>query len=66
MKTTENVIWTRKWGEKSGGTAKSLEVLKTEIIPFVDKCYKNNSDRGITGHSMGGLFTAYCLLNSDG
>ena len=51
---------------KTGGGAKFLEVLKTEIIPFVDKSYKTNSDRGITGHSMGGLFTAYCLLNSDG
>jgi predicted alpha/beta superfamily hydrolase len=51
---------------KTGGAPKSLEVLKTEIIPFVDKSYKTNSDRGITGHSMGGLFTAYCLMNSDG
>ena len=51
---------------KTSGGAKFLEVLKTEIIPFVDKSYKTNSDRGITGHSLGGLFTAYCLLNSDG
>ena len=51
---------------KTGGGPKFLEVLKTEIIPFVDKNYKTNSDRGITGHSLGGLFTAYCLLNSDG
>jgi predicted alpha/beta superfamily hydrolase len=40
--------------------------MKTEIIPFVDKNYKTNSDRGIFGHSFGGLFTAYCLVNSDG
>ena len=51
---------------KTGGGPKFLEVLKTEIIPFVDKSYKTNSDRGITRHSLGGLFTAYCLLNSDG
>jgi hypothetical protein len=27
--------------------------MKTEIVPFVDKNYKTNSDRGIFGHSFG-------------
>jgi predicted alpha/beta superfamily hydrolase len=40
-----------------------LNLLKTEIIPFVDKNYKTNSDRGIAGSSLGGLFTAYRLVN---
>ena len=48
----------------SGGAPKFLECLITEIIPYVDKHYKTNTDRGITGHSFGGLFTAYCLINS--
>jgi hypothetical protein len=51
---------------KSGGAAKFLEVIKTEINPFIDTMYKTNTNRGISGHSLGGLFTAYCLLNSDG
>lgn len=51
---------------KSGGAPKFLEVIKTEIAPFVENNYKTNTDRGITGHSLGGLFTAYCFLNSDG
>jgi predicted alpha/beta superfamily hydrolase len=51
---------------KSGGAAEFLKSLKTEIIPFIDKHYKTNGDRGITGHSQGGLFTAYCFINSDG
>jgi predicted alpha/beta superfamily hydrolase len=51
---------------KPGGAAKFLESLKTEIIPFVDKNYKTNADRGIRGASLGGLFVAYCLVNSDG
>jgi predicted alpha/beta superfamily hydrolase len=51
---------------KTGGAAKFLESLKTEIIPFVDKNYKTNADRGIHGGSLGGLFAAYCLVNSDG
>lgn len=46
----------------SGGAANYLIALKTEIIPFVDKNYKTNSDSGITGHSLGGLFTTYCLF----
>jgi predicted alpha/beta superfamily hydrolase len=51
---------------KSGGADKFLVSMKTEIVPFVDKNYKTNSDRGLFGHSFGGLFTAYCLVNSDG
>jgi predicted alpha/beta superfamily hydrolase len=51
---------------KSGGADKLLESIKTEIIPLVDKNYKTNTDRGIMGHSLGGLFTAYCLIHSDG
>jgi hypothetical protein len=51
---------------KTGGASEFLECIKTEIIPFVDKNYKTNTDRGITGHSFGGLFTTYCFINSDG
>lgn len=51
---------------KSGGADEFLKCIKTEIIPFVEKHYKTNSDRGIAGHSLGGLFSAYCLIISDG
>jgi predicted alpha/beta superfamily hydrolase len=51
---------------KTGGAPKFLDCIKNEIIPFVDKNYKTNTDRGITGHSYGGLFTAYCFINSSG
>ncbi|WP_282079543.1 alpha/beta hydrolase [Aquimarina algiphila] len=50
---------------KTGGADKFLECIKKEIVPFIDKHYKTNSDRGISGHSLGGLFTAYCFLSSD-
>lgn len=61
----------KQWGFpkgslKSGGASKFLECIKTEIVPFVDKHYKTNTDRGISGNSLGGLFTAYCFINSDG
>ena len=50
----------------SGGAEKFLLCITKEIIPYIDKQYKTTNDRGITGHSLGGLFTAYCLLNSKG
>lgn len=50
---------------KMGAADKFLECLKKEIVPFIDINYKTNSNRGISGHSLGGLFTAYCFLNSD-
>ena len=39
-----------------------MSVLKNEIIPFIEKNYNVNGDRGIEGHSLGGWFAAYCLL----
>jgi predicted alpha/beta superfamily hydrolase len=50
----------------TGGAEKFLQCITTEIIPYVDTHYKTTNDRGIMGHSYGGLFTAYCLLNSNG
>ncbi|WP_336517396.1 alpha/beta hydrolase [Pollutibacter soli] len=47
----------------SGGAPAFLDIIKTEIIPFIEKTYKTNRDRGISGHSFGGLFAGYCLLN---
>lgn len=51
---------------QSGGAEKFLQCITTEIIPFIDKYCKTTSDRGITGHSLGGLFAVYCLLNTKG
>ncbi|MEN1728637.1 MAG: alpha/beta hydrolase-fold protein [Pseudomonadota bacterium] len=50
----------------SGGAARFLQSIKNEISPFIEERYKVNQDRGIAGHSLGGLFAAYCLVNSDG
>lgn len=49
---------------KSGQAEKFLASIKQEISPFIDKHYKTNADRGIAGHSFGGLFAAYCLIHS--
>jgi uncharacterized protein len=50
----------------SGGAEKFLLCITTEIIPYVETHYKTTNDRGITGHSLGGLFTAWCFANTKG
>lgn len=61
----EKKFQVKKGAIKTGGASDFLACIKTEIAPFIDKHYKTNSDRGISGHSLGGLFAAYCFLNSD-
>ncbi|HEY4325086.1 MAG TPA: alpha/beta hydrolase-fold protein [Mucilaginibacter sp.] len=47
---------------KSGGAELFLNTLQNDMIPFIEKHYKTTSDRGLSGHSLGGLFAGYCLL----
>ena len=47
----------------SGGAAAFLDFLEREIIPLVDRTYRTvPTDRGLLGHSYGGLFALYALL----
>ncbi|RYG03500.1 MAG: alpha/beta hydrolase [Chitinophagaceae bacterium] len=48
----------------SGGADQFIEVFRKELIPFIEKHYRTNSDRGLSGHSFGGLFTAYSLFRA--
>ncbi|HRE51304.1 MAG TPA: alpha/beta hydrolase-fold protein [Flavitalea sp.] len=48
----------------SGGGPEFLNVIRKEIIPFIDKAYKTTGERGISGHSLGGLFAGYCLFSA--
>jgi predicted alpha/beta superfamily hydrolase len=47
----------------SGGADKFLGFLKNELIPYVDKTYPSNGNNTLWGHSFGGLFVLYALLN---
>lgn len=47
---------------KSGGAQIFLNTLEKELIPYIDHRYKTSADRGLSGHSLGGLFAGYCLL----
>lgn len=48
----------------SGGAPKFLAFLEQELIPLIDRTYRTTTaDRGLLGHSYGGLFAFYTLLN---
>ena len=47
----------------SGGADKFLAFIKNELIPYIDKTYPTNGDNTLFGHSFGGLFVTYALLN---
>jgi uncharacterized protein len=56
-------VSTVSWAQGEGGAAKFLEFLEKEALPFVEQNYSASKDRTIYGHSYGGLFAAYALLN---
>lgn len=39
-----------------------FDFIKSELIPFVQKTYRTTEYKGITGHSRGGLFVLYSLI----
>jgi predicted alpha/beta superfamily hydrolase len=49
--------------QTSGGADKFLGFLRDELIPYINKTYPSNGDNAIFGHSLGGLFVMYTLLN---
>ena len=48
----------------SGGADRFLEFLRREVIPLVDAQYRTQPFRILAGHSLGGLFTVYSLLQA--
>lgn len=47
---------------RTGGATEFLQVIKNEIIPFIDRTFLTNDDRGIIGHSLGAGFVAFALF----
>lgn len=53
--------------QNTGGAPKLLEFMRRQLMPFIEKKYRVNSDdKAIFGHSLGGLFSTYALLRSNG
>jgi len=49
----------------SGGAPKFLRFLREELIPWMDRTYRTKrGDRGLVGHSYGGLFASWVLLTA--
>ena len=49
---------------RSGGGREFLSVMKEEVVPFIDGTFRTTADRGLSGHSFGGLFAAYALFEA--
>ena len=50
----------------SGSGQQYYDAIKNEVIPFVETKYNTNNDRGLVGHSLGGLFTSHILFKDNG
>lgn len=62
--STLKTLGLQEGGLKSGGASAFVDVLRKEIIPLLNSKYKTTKDRGIIGHSYGGLFATYCLFSA--
>jgi predicted alpha/beta superfamily hydrolase len=48
---------------QSGGAPKFLQFLEKELIPYVESNFRTHPYRLLEGHSFGGLFSTYALMN---
>lgn len=54
-----------RFKQAMGGAAEYLSFLEQDVIPMIDSRYRTDShQRAYAGHSLGGLFGAYVLLNN--
>ncbi|GJM31265.1 MAG: hypothetical protein DHS20C18_02660 [Saprospiraceae bacterium] len=51
------------FNEKNGEAANFSNFIETELIPFIENKYPVTNFRTLIGHSYGGLFTLYTLIN---
>lgn len=47
---------------QSGGGSKFLQFLEEELIPYIDENFQTHPFRLLEGHSFGGLFSTYVLM----
>ncbi len=63
--TTSNVteMYGMPFEQENGEAANFSKFIETELIPFVENKYPVTNFRTLIGHSYGGLFTIYTLIN---
>lgn len=47
---------------KSGGGEKFVQFIKQELLPYIEAKYRTHPYRILAGHSLGGLFAGYVLM----
>ncbi len=63
MKSRDYTISSKRGRSGTGGDPRFREVLKEELIPYIENTYRTNpDDRTINGYSLGGLFAIYTLF----
>jgi predicted alpha/beta superfamily hydrolase len=51
------------WTGPAGGADKFLSFVADELLPTIDHNYRTRPYRVLIGHSLGGLFAVYALMN---
>ena len=51
------------WTGQAGGADKFFSFIADELLPTVDHNYRTRPYRVLVGHSLGGLFAIYALMN---
>jgi len=49
---------------QSGGAVKFLQFLEQELLPYVESNFRTHPYRILEGHSFGGLFSTYALMEA--
>ncbi len=47
-----------------GNADKTVAHIKEEVVTYINKNYKTNGYQILAGHSIGGLFTTYAMINN--
>jgi uncharacterized protein len=69
QRSADYATWntTEPWSPpKDKGAEVFLRFIQQEIITYIDEHYRTDpSDRGLGGHSLGGLFTTYAVFHAS-
>lgn len=57
--------WPDKSDEAFGGAVTFHRYITNELVPLIDKQYRTNNKRALSGYSLGGLFTLFSMTQAD-
>lgn len=64
--STITTMYGMPFNNENGKAENFSEFIEKELIPFIEKKYPVTNYRTLIGHSYGGLFTVYTLVNKPG